>query len=163
MENNLSTLIGSELFLFVEFVGCLLFAFIGSILKEIYNTNAIHGYDFGPHRVISSTLAAALTALFIKSYYFGEEYGWALIAFGSFILGLLGYEIFKNMCSIEGIYHLIDKFRELMGVIAGTTNIPSRESKPNNDDFINTPNTHSSDISNVSKNKIRIRKGPDDE
>jgi hypothetical protein len=158
MEQNLSTLIGSDLYLFVQFVGCLLFAFIGSILKEIYNTNAIHGYAFGPHRVISSTIAASLSALFIKTHYFSEEYGWALIAFGSFILGLLGYEIFKNLCSIEGIYHLIERFRELMGVISGATDIPKNKQTDDSSDINNTCNDPS-----IPSNKIRIRKGPDDE
>jgi hypothetical protein len=139
----------------------LLFAFIGSILKEIYNTNAIHGYAFGPHRVISSTIAASLSALFIKTHYFSEEYGWALIAFGSFILGLLGYEIFKNLCSIEGIYHLIERFRELMGVVAGTTSIPNKDNQTN-DNSSNDINSTCNDPS-IPSNKIRIRKGPDDE
>ena len=158
MENNLSTLIGSELFLFVEFIGCLLFAFIGSILKEIYNTNAVRGYVFGPHRVISSTIAASLTALLIKSHYFTDEYGWALIAFGSFTLGLLGYEIFKNLCTIEGICHLINKFKQLMGVISGTATVTNIT--PDNED---TSKREKREEPNISNSEVRIRRGPDDE
>ena len=68
------------------------------------------------------------------------------------------------MCTIEGIYHLIDKFRELMGVIAGTTSVPKDRYNKNNDTFNNSCISNDmSDIPNVTKDKIRIRKGPHDE
>ena len=156
MDNNLSSLIGNELYLFVEFVGCLLFSFIGSILKEVYNSNTVHNYDFAPHRVISSTIAASLTALLIKTHYFGEEYGWALIAFGSFTLGLLGFEIFKNLCSIEGIKTLISQFRDLMAFIAG---IDKGQVNQNNKDGSDDEKPEPS----IPTSKVRIRRGPDEE
>ena len=161
MENNLSNLIGSDLYLFVEFVGCLLFSFIGSMLKEIYNTNAVCNYNFAPHRVISSTIAAGLASVFIKTHFFNEEYGWALIAFGSFTLGLLGFEIFKNLCSIEGIYKLIEQFRGLMSVLSGNT--PSNPKNRNTNDIKSIDDEDTKISYDIPNSRPRIRRGPEDD
>jgi hypothetical protein len=154
--NNLSSLIGNELYIFVEFVGCLLFSFIGSILKEVYNCNTIYNYEFAPHRVISSTIAATLAAVFIKTHYFGEEYGWALISFGFFTLGLLGFEIFKHLCSVEGIKHLISEFKDLMSFIANgeSNHDDKKESVPESKNLPQAPT--------IPSDKVRIRRGPDE-
>ena len=135
-------------------------------MKEIYNTNSIYGYEFGPHRVISGTIASGLASLLIKTHYFGEKYGWALIAFGSFVLGLLGFEIFKNLCSIDGIYNLIDKFRGLMAIISGTGSVtrdPTHHKVGNSDIASTNKSVSDNNLPNISNDKVRIRRGPDDE
>ena len=102
--------IGESLGPIIEFMGYLIFTFIGSLFKEIYNTNSKEEYEFKAHQVISSTIAASFTCVFARSMYL-SEYDYGVMAFASFTLGLLGFEIFKNLSSIKGIQRLIAAIR----------------------------------------------------
>ena len=99
--------IGANLNPVIEFMGYLIFTFIGSLFKEIYNTNSKEDYEFRPHQVISSTIAASFTCVFARSMYL-SEYDFGVMAFASFTLGLLGFEIFKNLSSVKGIQRLLN-------------------------------------------------------
>ena len=102
--------IGENLGPIIEFMGYLIFTFIGSLFKEIYNTNSKENYEFKAHQVISSTIAASFTCVFARSMYL-SEYDYGVMAFASFTLGLLGFEIFKNLSSIKGIQRFIAAIR----------------------------------------------------
>jgi hypothetical protein len=103
--------VGESLGPVIEFMGYLIFTFIGSLFKEIYNTNNKDDYEFRAHQVISSTIAASFTCVFARSMYL-SEYGYGVMAFISFTLGLLGFEIFKNLSSVKGIKKLLDAIKK---------------------------------------------------
>lgn len=117
LENiTLTHVIGDNLFLLVEFIECLIFSFVGSLMKEIYNTNNIEKYEFEAYRVISSTIAASLATVAFKTYFLNDP-DWTIIAFLTFTFGLLGFEIFKHLTSFEGIKRLINEFSEIIGSV----------------------------------------------
>lgn len=132
LENiTLTHVIGDNLFLLVEFIECLIFSFLGSLLKEIYNTNNIEGYEFEAYKVISSTIVGSLAVVAFKAYFLNDP-DWTIMAFLTFTFGLLGFEIFKNLTSFEGIKHLINEISEIIGSvknlpIGSTSNISGEE------------------------------------
>ena len=129
MTISLFSDIGSNMYLVMEIIGYLIFTFIGSLLKEIFNTNSIDGYVFQAHRVISSTIAASTACGAIRSIYM-QDYSYPVMAFLSFTLGLLGFEIFKNLCSIKGIKKLISDFSKIYSAL---TELPSpKDNAPDN-------------------------------
>ena len=121
MSNDIALLnvVGTYLFYFVEFVTFFIFSFIGSLLKEIYNTNSDVNHEFGAHRVISSTFVATLASMAFKAHYLDDP-SWALMAFITFVFGLVGFEIFKNLSSIDGIKRMIKDFKEIMAGFSGS-------------------------------------------
>lgn len=98
----------------IEFVSYFIFAFTSSLLKEIYCTNTIQRYVFGPYKVICSTVIATIGTVAFQEYF--NEYiegMWGVSAFISIIFGLLGFEIFKHFTSISGIKSLIIKLKSV--------------------------------------------------
>lgn len=85
-----------------------IFAFMGSFFKEIHLTNSIEDHDFQPHRIIIGTVVGDLSAIAIYTYFneFLSQY-WGLMSFISFVLGIIGYELFGYLSSISGITKLI--------------------------------------------------------
>ena len=138
MFNNitLASVMGMDISFIIEFIGCLIFSFSGSILKEIYNTNSIRGYEFDPHKVISSTMVAALASSVCKIYVL-ENPTWETMAFVTFIFGLLGFEIFKNLSSINGIKRLIGDVRHIINLIES-----GEKKSTDNDDRFDIDNIH---------------------
>ena len=99
---------------FIEFVSYFIFAFTSSLLKEVYCANTIKKYQFGPYRVICSTIIATVGTLAIKEVYHEElEHLWGVTATICTIFGLLGFEIFKHLTSIAGIKSLIKEIKEV--------------------------------------------------
>jgi hypothetical protein len=92
----------------VDFASYFIFSFIGSLLKEVYNTNSDREYAFEPYKVIISTMVASLLALAAKGYYndFLSQY-WGIMGIISLILGFIGFELFRYVSSIRGIRKII--------------------------------------------------------
>lgn len=135
---TLASVVGIDISFVIEFIGCLIFSFSGSILKEIYNTNSIEGYNFDPHKVISSTMVAALASSVCKVYVL-ENPTWETMAFVTFTFGLLGFEIFKNLSSIEGIKKLIGDIKHIISLIEhGEKKSNDRDDRIDNRKIVNT-------------------------
>ena len=143
MTVSLFSDVGANLYIVMEIIGYLIFTFIGSLLKEIFNTNSVEGYVFQAHRVISSTIAATITTSAISSLYM-QEYSYPVIALMSFTLGLLGFELFKNLCSVKGIKQLISDFSEIYSAL---TKLPS-------------PNNHKTDSFNPPESSNEYNNNP---
>jgi uncharacterized protein YacL len=95
----------------VDFASYFIFSFIGSLLKEMYNTNSVKEYAFEPYKVIISTMVASLIALAVKEYYYDflNQY-WGIMGIISLVLGFIGFELFRYISSIKGI-------RKIVGII----------------------------------------------
>jgi hypothetical protein len=95
----------------VDFASYFIFSFIGSLLKEVYNTNSDREYAFEPYKVIISTMVASLLALAAKEYYsdFLSQY-WGIMGIISLVLGFIGFELFRYISSIRGI-------RKIVGIV----------------------------------------------
>ena len=147
---TLTSTVGIDLSVIIEFIGCLIFSFMGSILKEIYNTNSIIGYEFEPHKVISSTIVASLSSAAFKIYVLDNP-SWELMAFVTFTFGLLGFELFKDLSTVDGIKRLISEFKHIMSLFVGAEKKSSgNQNHLNNSDGTNkssqvTPRVHKSD------------------
>lgn len=92
-----------NLYYIIEFVSYFIFSFTGSLLKEMYNTNSTNEHEFSSYNVIASTIIATLFTMAFKEFYFGGEQEWAIMAFLSFVFGLIGFELFITLSSINGI------------------------------------------------------------
>lgn len=143
MTESLFSDVGANLYFVMEIIGYLIFTFIGSLLKEIFNTNSVNGYGFQAHRVISSTIASTITSSALRSLYM-QEYSYPVMALVSFTLGLLGFELFKNMCSVEGIKKLVSDFNK---IYTSLTQLPN----PNNRNSTHIPPESSNDYDNNHK------------
>lgn len=98
----------------VEFLSYFIFAFTSSLLKEVYCANTIRNYNFGPYRVICSTIIATLGTMALKEIYSQELNGlWGVTALISTVFGLLGFEIFKHLTSIAGIKSLLKEIKKI--------------------------------------------------
>ena len=154
MTSSLFTDAGLNLYFVMEIIGYLIFTFIGSLLKEIFNTNSVGGYMFQAHRVISSTIAASTVSVALRSMYL-EDQSYAVMVFISFTLGLLGFEIFKNLCSIDGIKKLISEFTSLYGLLTKLPNPDKTEiDKPEKKNEYDSP--RSTDVNPSLIPSIRI-------
>jgi hypothetical protein len=136
--------IGGNLNAVIEFMGYLIFTFIGSLLKEIYNTNnAEDDYEFKPDKVISSAIAASFTCLLLRSKFLAE-YDYAVMSFVSFTLGLLGFEIFKHLCSIRTLKAILNGFNGIDKVLTEE----EKEKKKKKDKTLHHDNNDEDDILN---------------
>jgi hypothetical protein len=132
----------------MEIIGYLIFTFIGSLLKEIFNTNSVNGYRFQAHRVISSTIAASIASGAIRSIYM-QDYSYPVMAFLSFTLGLLGFELFKNLCSIKGIKKLISDFSKIYSALTELPNPnSSKDDNSNPEESLNTSSNPTKSLDN---------------
>ena len=138
---TLLQVIVNNLNVIIDFLGCLIFSFLGSLFKEIYNTNNIKKYEFAPYKVICSTVVGSIASSVFRAHYFSDA-TYAENALITFIFGLLGFEIFKDLTSVEGIKRLIGKIKEITGILFGGNSLD----KPKGDkDDKNTENDSDSD------------------
>lgn len=97
----------------VNFASYFIFSFMGSLLKEIYNTNNDSDHEFEPYRVVTSTIIATLVALAIKEYYKEtlDQY-WGIMGIISLILGFVGFELFYHISSIKALKKFIKSIKD---------------------------------------------------
>ena len=113
VQLTLSNIVGDNVYCAIEFVSFFIFSFTGSLLKEIYNTNADNGHNFGAQNVLLSTIVATLCSVAFRNYFLIEQSSWGIMAFVSFVFGLIGFEIFVNLSSIDGIKKLVQDFKDI--------------------------------------------------
>jgi len=92
----------------LEFASYFIFSFVGSLLKEIHNTNTNENHTFEAYRVVTSTIVASFLDIGIKIYYADmlDTY-WGLMAPISLVLGLIGFELFWYLSSITRLKKLL--------------------------------------------------------
>lgn len=97
----------------LDFVLYFIFSFIGSLLKEIHNTNTIKGYEFQAYHVVSSTIMASLITI-VLDHYFSDmfDHYWGSLGLINFVIGLAGFDLFQRVSSVKG---LISIFMILQG------------------------------------------------
>lgn len=154
MLGSLMSDIGANLYTVLELLGYLIFAFIGSFLKELYNANNVKKYRFEAHRVISSTVVASIACWSLRAHFI-DDYNYAVSAFAGFTLGLLGFEIFKNLSSIEGIKHLIRDAKEIYRLLTNFNSSVDSDEKDNDGPNIPAHDTSSGPTAPLSPS-IRI-------
>lgn len=131
---TLLTVTGDNLYIIIDFFGCLVFAFLGSLMKEVYNTNNIDGYKYAPYRVICSTIVGSIASSVFRTHYL-TDVTYSENALVTFIFGLLGFEIFKDLTSIEGLKRLINKLKDITGILfGGTAPVVENEGDKNTED-----------------------------
>ena len=97
----------------LNFLGCSFFAFLGSLVKEIYNANYIEDYVFQPFKVLVGFIISSLVSLICISYFddFVSHYVGSRYAI-SLIVGFMGFEIFYNVSSIGRFKHFYKSIRQ---------------------------------------------------
>lgn len=97
----------------INFLGCSFFAFLGSLVKEIYNANYIEDHVFQPFKVLVGFIISSLVSLICISYFddFVSHYAGSRYAI-SLIVGFMGFEIFYNVSSIGRFQHFYKSIRQ---------------------------------------------------
>jgi hypothetical protein len=92
----------------LDFVLYFIFSFIGSLLKEIHNTNTIKGYEFQSYHVISSTIIASLITI-VLDHYFSDTFDhyWGSLGLINFVIGLAGFDLFERVSNVRGLISII--------------------------------------------------------
>lgn len=96
----------------LDFVLYFIFSFIGSLLKEIHNTNTIKGYEFQSYHVISSTIIASLITI-VLDHYFSDTFDhyWGSLGLINFVIGLAGFDLFQKVSSVRGLLSIFMIFQ----------------------------------------------------
>ena len=116
IDEALLSTIGYYFFYFIQYISYFIFSFIGSFLKEIYNTNNDYDYEFDPYKVISGSILSTFASVGFRHYYY-EYVDWELMSIVSFLFGLIGYEIFTKLTSLEDIFSFIERIKSLSNII----------------------------------------------
>lgn len=98
----------------VQFLSFFVLSFAGAFITEIHNANTRDNYEFAAYKVVNGTITATLLSFAVREYYWDSTIShWAIMIFISFILGLIGYELFTHLSSIAGIKALIHTHNEI--------------------------------------------------
>lgn len=117
--NILKDIIGIELYTLVEVMGLFLFALGGSFLKETYNSYSKKTKSVDIFRIVVSTILAVVLTETVRDLVDFECTKRILLGM-AFLLGLLGYELFVRLSSIEGIIGLSRDIRTIIENILGS-------------------------------------------
>ena len=91
----------------VQFVSFFLLTFMGSILKEIYDTNSSPDHEFSAYKVFNGTIVGTIMCIIIHEYYL-DSYNWKLMVAVGFLTGLIGSEIFVRFSNIKGVKTILE-------------------------------------------------------
>lgn len=112
---------------------------IGAMVKDIYDIKR----GAQPHIVISKIFVSTIISVlctFAARKYVAED----IIPILNFILGLLGWEIFINICTIDGLLSFVQSIRRIFGEIMSVRN-----------EVTNTTNT---DFNNSNQQSNRVNR-----
>lgn len=107
----------------VQFISYFIFSFTGALLKEMHyaNTTKNRNYEFTAYKVVAGTLVGTFLSIAIQDYFEDSMIShWENMAFISFVLGLIGFELFTKLSSIAGIKSLVKEVKEVGGDIKET-------------------------------------------
>ena len=107
--------LGFNVYYIIEIVGYILFALIGSGLKEIYLFNIQHQSTHSGRmwRILIGTCVATFITLALKDYVFQDKGTWKLMSFIGFFFGCLGFDLFGRFSTIEGLKALAHDIHEI--------------------------------------------------
>lgn len=111
--------LGFDVFYIIEIIGYFLFALIGSCLKELYlyrirQTTTHKGRMI---RIIIGTIVATFLSLAFKDLFLIDRCTWKVMSFISFLFGVLGFDLFGKLSSIEGIKDLARDIRDVKHIV----------------------------------------------
>lgn len=125
----------------VQFLSFFVLSFAGAFTTEIHNANTLDDYEFTAYKVVYGTIVASLISFAVHEYYLGTVIShWEIMILISFILGLIGYELFMHLSSLAGILSLFKSYDEIKKDLPEpkkTTNPNDVSDKPKE---INLPN-----------------------
>ena len=107
--------IGYYFFYFIQYISFFIFSFIGALLREIYNTNIDLDYEFNPHKVISATFVSTFATITVRRFY-PEFMDLEITITISFVIGLIGYELFTKLTSLEDIIEFIYRIKNIASI-----------------------------------------------
>lgn len=111
--------LGFNVFYIIEIIGYFLFALIGSCLKEVYlyrirQTTTHKGRMI---RIIIGTIVATFLSLAFKDLFLTDRGTWKVMSFISFLFGVLGFDLFGKLSSIDGIKDLARDIRDVKHIV----------------------------------------------
>ena len=111
--------LGFDVFYIIEINGYFLFALIGSCLKEVYlyrirQTTTHKGRMI---RIIIGTIVATFLSLAFKDLFLTDRGTWKVMSFISFLFGVLGFDLFGKLSSIDGIKDLARDIRDVKHIV----------------------------------------------
>jgi hypothetical protein len=111
--------LGFDVFYIIEIIGYFLFALIGSCLKEVYlyrirQTTTHKGRMI---RIIIGTIVATFLSLAFKDLFLTDRGTWKVMSFISFLFGVLGFDLFGKLSSIDGIKDLARDIRDVKHIV----------------------------------------------
>lgn len=107
--------LGFNVYYIIEIVGYILFALIGSGLKEIYLYKIKHESTHTGRmwRIIIGTCVAMFLTMAVKDYLLHDEGTWKTMAFIGFFFGVLGFDLFGKLASIDGLKELAKDIHDI--------------------------------------------------
>lgn len=123
--------LGFDVFYIIEIIGYFLFALIGSCLKEIYLFRIKHTTTHKGRmiRIVIGTIVATFLSLAFKDWFLPDRGTWKIMSFISFLFGVLGFDLFGKLSSIDGIKDLAKDIRDVKHIITHD----DEEDSPNHD------------------------------
>ena len=111
--------LGFDVFYIIDIIGYFLFALIGSCLKEVYlyrirQTTTHKGRMI---RIIIGTIVATFLSLAFKGLFLTDRGTWKVMSFIIFLFGVVGFDLFGKLSSIDGIKDLARDIRDVKHIV----------------------------------------------
>lgn len=112
--SQIKDIIGSELIVIIEIMGLFLFALCGAFIKELYNNyiRKTNGILFT--KVLIATSSSVAITEIIHGFFFAENEQVQVTLGLSFILGILGFEIFERISTVKGLVEFSEDIRTIL-------------------------------------------------
>lgn len=112
--SQIKDIIGSELIVIIEIMGLFLFALCGAFIKELYNNyiRKTNGILFT--KVLIATSSSVAITEIIHGFFFNENEQVKVTLCLSFILGVLGFEIFERISTLKGLVEFSELIRTIL-------------------------------------------------
>lgn len=103
--NYVKLIFGSELYIVIQLIGLILFALAGAFFKEFFESYKNNSRIY-PFKIIIATVISSTLSFSIKEYFFPDINSMKPMLAVSLIFGIIGFELFTKISSIEGIKSL---------------------------------------------------------
>ena len=98
----------------VQFISYFLFSFLGAFLKELHYANNKTDYEFAAYKVVYGTIVATFISVAFREYFIDDVYShWEIMAFVSLVFGMLGYELYGYLSTVDGFRNLISGVKDI--------------------------------------------------
>ena len=99
----------------ISFTLYFLTSLLGAFLKDFYNTYTQKDEKIRIGRILTGSISATFIMLGFEDYLY-KYFGLKTIILISFLMGVLGFEIFKNINSMDGLKGFLIKIKEFRDV-----------------------------------------------